>query len=282
VDTELIPHRRTTKMPPMTSTSTTGRGRGRARRHPPELWRVPVLRTTMVTPRMARITVGGTALATFPGGGGDQHVVLYFYDRDVVLPDPLTLASARTMLGQVRPAMRSYTVRRHDPVACELDFDFVLHGDHGVASAWARVAQPGDDVILVGPSPAYTLDEDVPRHLLVGDETALPAISALLGSVSATAVIEVADAAEEQPLPDGVDVRWVHRDGRPPGTPDLLLAGVRDVGPDGDVAVWAAGERTVMHALRAHLLDDRKLDRRRVRTTMYWRHGQAGTDAAGV
>ena len=115
-------------MPPVTSMSTTGRGRGRARRHPPELWRVPVLRTGMVTPRMARITVGGDALATFPGGGGDQHVVLYFYDRDAVLPDPLTLVSARTMLGQVRPAMRSYTVRRHDPAAHELDFDFVLHG----------------------------------------------------------------------------------------------------------------------------------------------------------
>jgi NADPH-dependent ferric siderophore reductase len=269
-------------MPPMTSTSTTGRGRGRARRHPPELWRVPVLRTAMVTPRMARITVGGESLATFPGGGGDQHVVLYFYDRGVELPDPLTLVSARTMLGQVRPAMRSYTVRRHDPVARELDFDFVLHGDHGVASAWAGVARPGDDVILVGPSPAYTLDEEVPRHLLVGDETALPAISALTIGVPATAVIEVADAAEEQPLPEGVDVRWVHRNGRPAGTPDLLLPGVADVPLDGDVAVWAAGERTVMHALRAHLLDERKLDRRRVRTTMYWRHGQAGTGSAGV
>src|ERR1700754_622302 len=99
-------------MPRMTSTSTTGHRRGRARRHPPELWRVPVLRTSRVTPRMARITVGGESLSTFPGGGGDQHVVLYFYDRGVTLPDPLTLASARTQFGQVRPAMRSYTVRR--------------------------------------------------------------------------------------------------------------------------------------------------------------------------
>ncbi|HEX5403963.1 MAG TPA: siderophore-interacting protein [Pseudonocardiaceae bacterium] len=255
-------------------------GRRRARRHPPELWRVPVLRTTMVTPRMARITVGGAPLATFPGGGGDQHVVLYFYDSGVELPDPLTLVSARTMLGQVRPAMRSYTVRRHDPVAHELDFDFVLHGD-GVASAWATAAQPGDDVILVGPSPAYTLDEDVPRHLLVGDETALPAIGALLAAAtgSVAAVIEVADIAEEQPLPG---VRWVHRNGGAPGTPDLLLAAVSDLELTGDIAVWAAGERSAMQALRTHLLTDRRLDRRQVRTTTYWRHGQAGTDSAGV
>jgi NADPH-dependent ferric siderophore reductase len=230
---------------------------------------------------MTRITVGGDDLATFPGGGGDQHVVLYFYAADVTLPEPLTLASARTMLGQVRPAMRSYTVRRHDPVHHELDIDFVLHGS-GVAAAWATAARPGDPLILVGPSPAFVPDPAVPRHLLAGDETALPAIGAMLAELpadaEATVVVEVADAAEEQDLPSAaaVDVRWLHRDGHPAGTPDLLVPAVRALGAcDGDV--WAAGERTVMHALRAHLMDERGLDRRRVRTTMYWRHGQAGT-----
>jgi NADPH-dependent ferric siderophore reductase len=224
---------------------------------------------------MLRITVGGDALATFPGGGGDQHVVLYFYDRDVVLPEPLTLVSARTMLGQVRPAMRSYTVRRYDPVAGELDIDFVLHGS-GVAATWAGTVAPGDDVIVVGPSPAFRPDPQIGRHVLIGDETALPAITAMSSAVPATALIEVADAAEEQDLPG--DVRWLHRDGRPPGSPDLLLAALRDLDlPAGDVAVWAAGERTAMQAIRTHLLTDRGLDRRRVRTTMYWRHGQAGT-----
>jgi NADPH-dependent ferric siderophore reductase len=271
-------------MPPMTSMSAAGQGRRRARRHPPELWRVPVLRTERVTPRMARITVGGDALANFPGGGGDQHVVLYFYDRDVDLPDPLTLTTARTMLGQVRPAMRSYTVRRHDPVAHELDFDFVLHGDAGVASAWATSAAPGDDVIIVGPSPAYLPDDALTEHLLVGDETALPAIGSMLAELPptahATAVIEVADAAEEQALPSPAraDVRWLHRDGGPAGTAEGLLDAIGALGPLPDgVAAWAAGERTAMHAVRAHLVERAGVDRRRVRTTMYWRHGQAGS-----
>jgi NADPH-dependent ferric siderophore reductase len=231
---------------------------------------------------MARVTVGGESLATFPGGGGDQHVVLYFYDRDVALPEPLTLASARTMLGQVRPAMRSYTVRRHDPVTPELDIDFVLHGDAGLAATWATRARPGDDLIVVGPSPAYLPDPEIPRHVLVGDETALPAIGSMLAALppgSATAIIEIADAAEEQDLPG--DVHWLHRDGRPPGTPELLLAGVQACSYGGDVAVWAAGERTVMHAVRAHLLDDAGLARGQVRTTMYWRHGEAGTGLSG-
>jgi NADPH-dependent ferric siderophore reductase len=171
--------------------------------------------------------------------------------------------------------MRSYTVRRYDPVAGELDIDFVLHGS-GVAATWANSTRPGDDVIVVGPSPAFLPDQAVSRHVLIGDETALPAITAMAAAVPATALIEVADAAEEQDLPG--DVHWLHRDGRPPGSPDLLLAALRDLDPlDGDVAVWAAGERTAMQAVRSHLLTDLGLDRRRVRTTMYWRHGQAGT-----
>lgn len=257
-------------------TSMTSTGRGRARRYPPQLWRVPVLRTERITPAMARITVGGPALGDFPGGGGDQHVVLYFYEPDVALPDPLTLTSARTLLGQVRPAMRSYTVRRHDPARHELDIDFVLHAEGGVAANWALAARPGDHLIVVGPSPAYLPDPDIPAHVLLGDETALPAIGAMLPHLpaAATAIIEVADGSEEQPLPG---VTWLHRDGRPPGTPDLLLDALRAIGPlPSEVAVWAAGERTAMHTVRAYLLDESGLDRRQVRTTMYWRHGQPG------
>lgn len=278
----MIPPYGSSKMPPVTAMSTHGPTHGRARRHPPELWRVPVRGIHRVTPRMIRITVGDETLATFPGAaGGDQHVVLYFYDRDVELPQPLTLATARTMLGQVRPAMRSYTVRRHDPDTRELDIDFVLHGT-GVAASWAESARPGDPLILVGPSPAYVPPLDVPRHVLIGDETALPAIGAMLpqlaGAVDVTAVVEIADAAEEQDLPG---VRWVHRDGRPAGTADVLLPTVRSITVDsGATAVWAAGERSVMQQVRAYFLNEALLPRRSVRTTTYWRVGEAAAGSA--
>jgi NADPH-dependent ferric siderophore reductase len=229
---------------------------------------------------MVRITVGGPELANFPwGGGGDQHVVLYFYDQGVELPDPLTLTSARTMLGQVRPAMRSYTVRRHDPVHHELDIDFVLHAEGGVAANWAATTGPGDHLIVVGPSPAYLPDPTIPAHVLLGDETALPAIGAMLAhlpaSATVTSIIEIAGPAEEQPLAG--PVTWLHRGDRPAGTPDLLLAALRAMGPLGsETAVWAAGERTAMQAVRAYLLPESGLDRAQVRTTMYWRFGHTG------
>lgn len=264
----------------MTATHTANGAGGRsARRTPPKLWQVPVLRSERITPRMIRVTVGGPALADFPGAGGDQHVVLYFYGVDAELPTPLTLDTARTHLSQVRPAMRSYTVRRFDSERHELDLDFVLHGHDGPASAWARAARPGDPLIVVGPSPAYRLDPAVP-HLLLGDETALPAIGTMVAelpaSAMATVVVEIADAAEEQRLDSPADVTttWLHRNS---GTD--LLAAVRELDVRPDVWVWAAGERSVMRESRDFLIRARGLPRRQVRSSTYWRRGQVGTQA---
>jgi NADPH-dependent ferric siderophore reductase len=226
---------------------------------------------------MARITVGGPELADFVGAGTDENVMLYLYEPGAQLPEPLTLDSARAALSQVRPYMRSYTIRRHDPVANEIDFDFVLHGDHGPASRWASNAQPGDDVIFVGPSPAYRPDPAADWHLLIGDETALPAIDAItraLPDAHIRAFVEIENAAEEQDL----DVTWVRRDGVPAGGSDLLVKALAAAEfPDGAPAVWAAGERQAMQAVREHLVDERGIDRGRVRPASYWRLGHAGS-----
>jgi NADPH-dependent ferric siderophore reductase len=248
----------------------------RPRRQPVRLWRVPVRRIERVTPRMARVTVAGAA--DFPGAGTDQNVMLYFYPDGVTLPDPLTLESARAMWSVVRPLTRTYTIRRHDPVSGEIDFDFVLHGSHGLASAWAQRVEPGDDVIFVGPSPAYQPDLSASAFLLAGDETALPAIAAILrvlpAGVRARVLVEVADAAEEQPLPSSADVSisWLHRDGS-----NLLERAVREVSlPAESTEAWVAGERSSVVAVRHHLLEERGFPRGRVRPTTYWRKGQSG------
>jgi NADPH-dependent ferric siderophore reductase len=251
----------------------------RSRRQQTKLWRVPVLRVTRLTPRMTRVTVGGPDLADFAYAGTDQNVMLYFYPDDVELPEPLTLEAARGMWSQVRPLTRTYTVSRYDAASCEIDFDFVLHDDAGPASDWAKRAQPGDQLIFVGPSPAYQPDPTADWHLLAGDETALPAIAAILRElrhdVPVHVFVEVADAAEEQPLPSraSTKVTWLHRD----GTDDLLARAVAAADlPPGRVDAWLAGERSSMVALRQHLLTDRGYERSRVRPTTYWRRGETG------
>jgi NADPH-dependent ferric siderophore reductase len=250
------------------------------RRRPARLWRVPVRRVERVTPRMARVTVGGDELADFPGAGTDQNVMLYFYPDHVELPEPLTLESARAMWSRVRPMTRTYTIRRYDPRTNEIDFDFVLHGSHGLASAWAQRVSPGDPVIFVGPSPAYRPAADVDWYLLAGDETALPAIAAILRALPTgarvRAFVEVADAAEEQPLPTDADIEltWLHRDVVPS---DLLVQAIGAASlPAGPGEAWVAGERSSVLAVRRHLLGERGFDRSRVRPTTYWRHGQSG------
>jgi NADPH-dependent ferric siderophore reductase len=251
--------------------------RRRARRQPTKLWRTKVLRTARLTPRMARITVGGPELSDFVGAGTDENVMLYLYESTEGLPEPLTLDSARAALSRVRPYMRTYTVRRHDPAANEIDFDFVLHGDHGPAVRWASEARPGDEVIFVGPSPAYRPDPGADWHLLVGDETALPAIDAIirdLPGATIKAFVEIENAGEQQDLP----VTWVHRDGLPAGSSEALVKALAAAEfPEGVPAVWAAGERQVMQAVREHLVGERGIDRAKVRPATYWRVGHAGS-----
>jgi NADPH-dependent ferric siderophore reductase len=251
----------------------------RSRRQQTKLWRVPVLRVVRLTPHMTRVTVGGPDLADFAAAGTDQNVMLYFYPDDVELPEPLTLEAARGMWSQVRPLTRTYTVSRYDQDTCEIDFDFVLHDDAGPASDWAKRAAPGDRLIFVGPSPAYQPDPDADWHLLAGDETALPAIAAILRElrpgVPAHVFVEVEDAAEEQALPTNAELHltWLHRD----GTDDLLARAVAEAKlPAGRVDAWLAGERASMVALRGHLLSDRGYERSRVRPTTYWRRGETG------
>lgn len=244
--------------------------RRRSRRQETGLWRVPVRRVDRVTPRLTRVTVGD--VAGLDHAGTDQNVMLYFYPDGVDLPD--SLADARARWATVRPLTRTYTIRRYDPATGEIDFDFVLHDAPGPASDWAKSATPGDELVFVGPSPAYQPDPTADWHLLAGDETAMPAIAAIVDALPDDAVtrvfVEVADAAEEQPL--AATVTWVHRDR---GATLASAVAAADL-PDGRVDAWLAGERTSMVALRAHLLDDRGLDRRQVRPTTYWRLGETG------
>ncbi|RJQ68843.1 siderophore-interacting protein [Pseudonocardiaceae bacterium YIM PH 21723] len=261
----------------MLGMSTSGiSSRRRHRAVPQQLWRARVVRTERVTPKMARITVGGPGLAGFENAGGDTALMLYLYPPGTELPEDFTIEKARVGFATLRPHMRSYTVRRHDADKGEIDFDFVMHAHDGhlaTASSWAEQASIGDEMVFVGPSPAHSLNPDADWHLLIGDETALPAISVMLEELPADAVahafIEVADPAEQQELVVDCQaaIHWVHRSAG--GSLATALAAADF--PPGTVDVWAAGEKGAMMDVRAQLVDVRGLDRRTVRPHTYWR-----------
>ncbi|MFD9950124.1 siderophore-interacting protein [Nonomuraea sp. NPDC059023] len=232
-----------------------------------------------ITPRTARLTLTGPDLAEFRSNGSDQHVALYFYEPGVELPRPFTTEAAKALLPFAQPRLRRYTIRHHRPERLEVDMDFVLHGPGQLASGWAERVRPGDEVIWFGPSPAYPLDPVTDWTLLLGDETALPAIGAILDELPAghrvLAAIEVADRDEEQPLPTRADatVTWLHRHDREHGS--LLYEHATALHlPPGAGRVWGGGERDSMRALRRHYTSTAGLDRAATHLTAYWTKGE--------
>lgn len=215
-----------------------------------------LLRREQVTPRLVRVTLGGPQIAGFESHIPDEHVKL-------VLPDPETGATrAPEQDGDHLdwpspfPPTRDYTVRRYDRDAGEIDLDVVVH-DGGRASGWAQEAEPGSTMWVAGPRGGVVVPPDFTYLVLLGDQTALPAIARWLEELPddarGVAVIEVPGAAEQQPLraPAGFDVRWLHT---PPGrtAPCLLDAAVAGITlPPGEAAyLWAAGEAGALKPVR--------------------------------
>ncbi|MER6989716.1 siderophore-interacting protein [Saccharopolyspora hirsuta] len=235
-----------------------------------------------VTPRMVRVTLGGEELADFVSNGSDQRIKLCLAQPGQPMPLGRTRAEVFALPREQQPRQRTYTVRRFDPQRQELAIDFVVHDHDGPGSTWAAQAAPGDQIVTVGPSPAYQPQPDADPLVLVGDETALPAMSAILEELPAEAKVrvfaEVADAAEEQSIDSAAQVEWnwLHRDGVPAEQSTLLVDAIRaaDLGPNPHV--WIGAEADVVHELREHCQRELGLDRRRLYALAYWRRNTAG------
>jgi NADPH-dependent ferric siderophore reductase len=229
---------------------------------------------------MTRVVLGGPGLAGFvPNEYSDAYVKLVFLRPGVDYPRPFDLDVVRARLPSTDwPQQRTYTVRSWNPASRELTIDFVVHGDEGLAGPWARDAQPGDELLLNGPGGGYSPDPLTDWHLMIGDESALPAIAAALERLPATATghvfLEVDDALHEQPLtsPAGVQVRWVHRGSLPLGRA-LVEAVTALVFPPGEVRAFVHGEAGVVKELRRLLRSGRGIPLDHLSISGYWRLG---------
>ena len=217
-----------------------------------------VTSSEMVTPSIRRVWFRSADLSAFADSGWtDRYVKLQFPD-----------------------AVRTYTALFPDVEAGTLAIDFVTHGDQGVAGPWAQAAQPGDRLVANGPGGAYRPDPAADWHLLAGDESALPAITAAIEALPTAAVARVIvlvdDAAHEPVLPvrPGTEVTFLHRAGLPAG--EGLESAVRGlVWLPGRVHVFVHGEaREVMHGVRPYLFGERGLGRDQVSISGYWRRGR--------
>lgn len=233
--------------------------------------RLQVLRVSDLTPRMRRITLGGPELAGFLSLGSDDHIKLMFAsspEQQAVL-DTMVLGAPAP--DGVKPDMRDYTPRRIDLDLGELDIDFVLHGD-GPASTWAAQAAPGQFLHIGGPRSSMKVPDVFDGYLLIGDETAIPAIARRLEALSsnrrALVVIEVENAEEQQAFTSAAafEVIWVQRHSE-----DLLDTVTRLSLPEGLVYGWIATEAGLSRKLRRVLLDTHGLNEEQIKAAGYWR-----------
>lgn len=286
------------------------------------LQRFAVIRTLRLSPSFLRVTFGGEAVADTAMWGPDQRVKLYVPTNANYCPSlPIqnwNMAWQQLAEGD-RPARRSYTIKalRHDKG--EMDIDFVLHGDEGPASAWASRVQVGDVIEIAAPNRHFigrrvgfewAPPDNVEHVLLYGDETALPAISNILGVLmDANTSSSVSTFVSVPSMEDGLaatpvahQIRWLARD--KPGTKraDLLkalqandipkLSPLRHLAlvhraPDaneriwaperaeaGDTYVWAAAEAGLVKASREALQTKAGLDKRQSSLMGYWYEGR--------
>ncbi|MEZ5190871.1 MAG: siderophore-interacting protein [Schumannella sp.] len=250
-----------------------------------------VLRRAAVTPHLVRVTIGGDDLRRFEYRGFDQWFRLAVPVRDTHprfdnLPDRFDMGGYLRYLAlpkHTRPVIRNYTVRGFRPDGAhgpELDIDFVVHGADGIAAPWAASAEAGDEVAFIDQGCGWR-GETAEPVLLIGDESALPAVAGILRDlprdVTGTAIIELFDAADRQEIegPAGVDVLWVTRSpDDAPGTEALAV--LRDlVSIPADVTAFAAGESGLATGARRHLVGERGIPKSQVTFCGYWKAGKA-------
>ncbi|MFE6051810.1 siderophore-interacting protein [Kitasatospora sp. NPDC056446] len=250
-------------------------------RKTPRVRETRVLRTERITPHMVRLVLGGEGLRDFDATEfTDHYVKVLFAPTAVEYPEPFDLARIREEYPREQwPVTRTYTVRAWDQALRELTVDFVVHGDEGLAGPWAARAEPGETVRILGPGGGYAPEADADWHLLVGDESALPAIAAALERMPSGAVVhafvEVADASEEQKIvsPAAVELTWLHRGERPVG--EALVEAVRALEfPAGTVSAFVHGEAGFVKELRRQLRVEHAVPRERLSVSGYWRFGQ--------
>lgn len=228
-----------------------------------------VVKVERLTPHMIRVTLAGPDLAGFASASPDDHIKIFIPGLDGT------------------PVRRDYTPRKYDSEAGTLVLDFVNH-EGGPAAAWARAAKVGDHLDIGGPKGSQIISGNIAHWLLIGDETALPAIGRRVEELSApsqvTTIVAVPGQEDEQifKTPAQHTAHWVHR---PLDKADdaqgivSILAGM-DI-PE-RTFVWVGAEARVAKTVRQYLLEKRGIAAQWIKASGYWVKGQADASVKDV
>lgn len=252
----------------------------RVRKPPPPFGVVTVVNRAEVSPRLLRLTLEGEVLRGWevPQPASSMRMVVPWTGEELELPDwngnEFLLADGR------RPALRTFTPLRVDGAAGRLDVEVVRHPG-GAVSGWAEQADVGSVAALSGPGTGYDYPDGAERLLVLGDETALPAITQLIETAPAGMSLDVhvevvtSDARVQLPTADRCTVTWYDTEaGEVPGQRLAAVVSALEALPNG-TDLWAAGEASAMQAIRIHLFKTLGVERSRGTVRGYWKPERA-------
>lgn len=246
--------------------------------------RMQVKDRQQITPRYVRITL------TAP----DFDVIHFISpDDDVRIAIPLDLdAKPGDLRIQHEPEykviypedappylIKAYTICRLDREMKELDLEVAIH-DQGHGVHWATNAKPGQEVLVAGAWGSYLYEGDLDHVVLIGDETAMPAIrhwvSRLEAPQSATVIAEVHNENEHLPIHPNegvnVSVNWVYRRDLKPGRHELLRNAVKElISKQPNTLYWGAGESSTLREIRRYLVGELGIPPNATQLGGYWK-----------
>ena len=242
-----------------------------------------VVRKERITPNYLRIVLGGDEVAKFGMVTVGINNKIFIPPKgidEIHFPEfkPTEFAGAAEA---VRPTIRTYTCRALDLERNEMTIDFALHGEEGIASAWALNCRPGDRLGVAMKGLPLELYPAADWYLLAGDATALPVLSVILETLPETArgvaFIEVPTEADEQLIETGagIEILWIHNPA--PGKTTGLQEAVRaaDLPTDDSVKKFAyvAAESSVVRDIRRFLREENGWQAKELNAYGYWKLG---------
>lgn len=265
--------------------------------HPLVVRTVKVISADNVDGRTRRVRLEGDELGAFERAGFshpafaapgfDDHIKLIFaLDGDIEAALPRQHVDGIEWTPSEHRVTRDYTPHSVDWRTGSFSLDFVLHGD-GPAVSWARQAAPGATVSFVGPKSSQVLPVDATSVVLIGDETALPAVRRFLDERPLTVPAHVVvtgggeDSLSHLRLRETDSIRF-GRVNEPDG--DAIAALFDTVYSAEDLGdrpfVWASGEARSLLPLRRRLAG--RVDKSRRSITGYWHIESAETPGESV
>ncbi|MGM3225422.1 siderophore-interacting protein [Dickeya zeae] len=285
---------------------------------------VTLAHKTLLTPSLMRCVFRGEAVRKMKICAPDQRIKVLLPAEDGTPPRLPDVGEwyklVQAMPKPQRPIPRTYTLRSLDTETGEMVVEFVVHGTEGPASAWVLSAQPGATLQVVAPRGDFAgdnggyewvLSANTRQVLLMGDETALPAIKGILEQLAqqdnppqVQAFIEVplqADCTDDYRNLPFAEVVWLPREGTGATYGERLLEAARHWScPAAQVAAqpvmvadiaegekvwepastqqgqffgWVATESSAVKALRRYLLAEKGLAQESVTFMAYWSRG---------